>query len=165
MTNSAVHEIDIARFLFEEEFAAVSVTSPHASSRAPGRQPQLIVLETRGGIVVDIEAFVDATYGYEVRGELVCETGAVMLAPNPTVITRKDGHEIFPVEPDWRDRFKTAYREQIVAWIKSIRTGKPVGSNAWDGFAAATAAAACVEAWRSRTRIEIAIEDKPTFYR
>jgi myo-inositol 2-dehydrogenase/D-chiro-inositol 1-dehydrogenase len=165
ITNSAVHEIDIARYLFDEEFAAVSVTSPRPSSRAPGRQPQLIVLETRGGIVVDIEAFVDATYGYEVRAELVCEAGAVTLAASPVAITRKDGHEIYPIEPDWRERFKTAYREQIVAWMNSIRNGKPGGSSAWDGYAAATTATACVKAWRSRQRIEFTIANTPGFYR
>ncbi len=83
IANSAVHEIDIARFLLEEEFAWVTVTSPRASMRAPSRRPQFIVLETRGGVVVDVEVFVDATYGYEVKGEMVCEAGAVMLAPNP----------------------------------------------------------------------------------
>jgi len=165
MTNSAVHEIDIARFLFGVEFAAVTVASPRASSRAPGRQPQFIVLETRNGIVVDIEAFVDSTYGYEVKGELVCETGTVMLAPNPAIVTREQGHEIYAVEPDWRDRFKTAYREQIMSWVNAIKTGKPSGSSAWDGYAAAATACACIEAWRSRTRVEFTIEDAPSFYR
>ena len=32
---SAVHEIDIARFLLKEEFAWVTVTSPRPSRKAP----------------------------------------------------------------------------------------------------------------------------------
>ncbi len=115
--------------------------------------------------MVDIEAFVDATYGYEVKGELVCEEGAVMLAPSPAVMRREAGHETFPIEPDWRARFKTAYREQIVAWVDSIRSGEPRGSSAWDGYAASVTAAACIEASRSRTRTEVTMADPPDFYR
>jgi myo-inositol 2-dehydrogenase / D-chiro-inositol 1-dehydrogenase len=165
IANSAVHEIDIARFLLDDEFEWVAVTSPRASMRAPGRRPQFIVLETRSGVVVDVEAFVDATYGYEVRGEMVCETGAVMLAPNPPITTREAGHETFIVEPDWRARFKTAYREQIQGWVDSIRSGKPRGSSAWDGYAASVTAGACLEAWRSRTRTKVTLADAPDFYR
>ncbi len=165
IANSAVHEIDIARFLLEEEFAWVAVTSPRASMKAPGRRPQFIVLETRGGVVVDVEVFVDATYGYEVKGEMVCEAGAVMLARGPAITTREAGHEITIVEPDWRARFKTAYREQIAGWVDSIGSGKPRGSSAWDGYAASVTAGACLEAWRSRTRTKVTLADAPDFYR
>ena len=67
--------------------------------------------------MVDVEVFVDATYGYEVKGEMVCEAGAVMLARGPAITTREAGHGITIVEPDWRARFKTAYREQIAGWV------------------------------------------------
>ena len=164
IANSAVHEIDIARFLVEQEFAWVTVTSPRASSKAPRRQPQLIVLETTDGVVVDIEAFVDATYGYEVKGEMVCEAGAITLAPNPPVTTREAGHEMVPIEPDWRGRFRTAYREQLAGWVDSIRGGKPRGSSAWDGYAASATAAACLDAWRSRTRTKVTLPARPDFY-
>jgi len=165
IANSAVHEIDIARFLLEEEFAWATVRSPRASRRAPGRQPQFIVLETRSGVVVDIEAFVDAAYGYDVRGEMVCETGAIMLAPNPAVVTREAGHETFAVEPDWRDRFRAAYREQLAGWIDSLRGGAPRGSSAWDGYAASVTAAACLDAWRSENRTAVTLAETPGFYR
>jgi myo-inositol 2-dehydrogenase/D-chiro-inositol 1-dehydrogenase len=165
IANSAVHEMDIARFLLEEEFAAASVISPRPSRKAPSRQPQLIVLETRSGVVIDIEAFVDATYGYDVRGELVCEEGAVQLAASPAIVSREAGREVFAVEADWRARFKTAYRDQIAAWVGSVRGGEPRGASAWDGYAASATAAACVEAWRSRRRVEVKIDEPPDFYR
>src|SRR5689334_15088250 len=83
LTNSVVHEIDVARFVLGEDFSGVSVISPRASQAAPSRRPQLVVMETTDGTVVDVEAFVDAQYGYEVRGELVCELGTIALAPHP----------------------------------------------------------------------------------
>jgi myo-inositol 2-dehydrogenase/D-chiro-inositol 1-dehydrogenase len=165
IANSAVHELDIARFLLGEEFAWASVTSPRASRSAPGRQPQLIVLETTAGVVVDIEAFVDAGYGYEVKGEMVCEGGAIALAPSAPIATRQAGHEQYPIEADWRGRFKTAYREQLAGWVEMIRGGEPRGSSAWDGYAASVTAAACLDAWRSRTRTRVTLAETPGFYR
>ena len=164
IANSAVHEIDIARFLLDEEFVAATVISPRASRKAPGRQAQLIVLETASGIVVDVEAFVDAGYGYDVRAELVCESGTVSLAPNPPVALRQAGHDGFEVEQDWRARFRDAYREQMAAWVGSIRTGVPTGSSAWDGYAASMTAAACLDAWRSRARTPVSIGARPGLY-
>jgi myo-inositol 2-dehydrogenase/D-chiro-inositol 1-dehydrogenase len=165
IANSAIHEMDIARFVLGEEVAAATVISPRASRKMPERQPQLIVLETRSGIVVDIEAFVDASYGYDVRGELVCEEGAVELTPVSAVATRGGGQHAFTIEADWRARFKTAYRDQITAWVDSIRSGRPAGSSAWDGYAASVTAAACIEAWRTRRRVEVEVGDPPDLYR
>ncbi len=165
IANSTVHEIDISRFLLEDDFAFVSVMSPRASKNAPGRQPQFLVMETRSGVVVDVEAYMDSSYGYEVKGEMVCETGSILLAPNPPIKTREAGKEIFAVEPDWRDRFRSAYREQLVSWVASIRDGIFRGSNAWDGYAASFTAAACIEAWRSRMRIKVTFPDTPDFYK
>ncbi len=165
IANSCVHEIDVARFLLEEEFAFATVRSPRPSRRAPGRQPQFLVLETKSGVIVDVEAYMDSDYGYEVKGEMVCETGAIVLAPNPPIRTRKSALEAFAVEPDWRERFRTAYREQIAAWVGSIRTGKPVGSSAWDGYAASVTAEACLQAWRSGAREPVALAQAPEFYR
>jgi myo-inositol 2-dehydrogenase/D-chiro-inositol 1-dehydrogenase len=165
IVNSAVHEMDIARFLLAEEFASATVISPRPSRNAPKRQPQLIVLETRSGIVIDVEAFVDATYGYDVRGELVCEDGTVTLTPASAVMTRAAGQHASSIEADWRARFKAAYRDQIAAWVDSVGGAEPRGASAWDGYAASVTAAACVEAWRTRRRVEIRAEEAPEFYR
>ncbi len=164
IANSAVHEIDVARFVLGEDFAAATIVSPRASSLAPNRQPQFIILETRSGVVVDVEAFVDAQYGYEVRAELVCENGTVSLAPNPPVSTREAGRDGFVVEQDWRARFRDAYRDQMAGWARAIRTGMPAGSSAWDGYAASLTAAACLDAWRSGAKTAVKLEERPPLY-
>ena len=164
IANSAVHEIDIARFVLGEDFVAATVISPRASRLAPNRQPQFIVLESRSGVVVDVEAFVDAGYGYEVRAELVCESGTVSLAPNPPISTRDAGRDGFAVEQDWRARFRDAYRDQMAGWARAIGSGEPAGSSAWDGYAASVTAAACLAAWRSRAKTAVAIEERPALY-
>lgn len=164
ISSSAGHEFDIARFLLDDEIVSASVTRPRASRLAPGRQPQFIVLESAAGIVVDVEAFVDCGYGYDVRGELVCEKGTISLNPSPTTTLRHAGHDGFETPPDWRGRFRDAYRAQMEAWIASL-SGKPNdGASAWDGYRAIRVTEACLEASRSGGRIAVPVEDKPAFY-
>lgn len=162
--SSAGHEFDIARFLLDEEIVSASVTSPRASRLAPGRQPQLIVLESASGVVVDIEVFVDCGYGYDVRGEMVCEKGTVSLDPSPATRLRHAGHDGFETPPDWRDRFRDAYRLQIAAWVASF-SGRPnEAASAWDGYLAIRVTEACLEAWRTGARVTVAAETCPGFY-
>ena len=164
IANSAVHDIDVARYLLDDDFVAATVISPRATRNAPSRQPQFTVLETRRGTVVDIESFLDAQYGYDVRAELVCEGGTVSLAPNPPIAVRREGRDGFGLNPDWRGRFEDAYREQLRAWVASIGTGKPAGSSAWDGYVASATAGACLEALRSKARVTVKLQPRPDFY-
>ena len=164
IANSAVHDIDVARYLLDDDFTAATVISPRAPSNAPSRQPQFTVLETKRGAVVDIESFLDAQYGYDVRAELVCERGTVSLAPNPPVAVRQEGRDGFGLNPDWRGRFEDAYREQLRAWVAAVGAGKPAGSSAWDGYVASATAAACLDALRSRSRVPVNTDPRPDLY-
>ena len=130
ISNSAVHEIDIARWLLNSEFTAATVFTRRPTDPSALMDPQFIVLETRQGTLVDIEVFVNARYGYDIRAELVCENGTVTLAPQPPVRTRSSGHEIAMFAEDWRAHFSAAYRNQLQAWVDSIRTGVPAGASA-----------------------------------
>lgn len=165
IASSAGHEFDIARFLLDDEIVAASVTSPRASRLAPGRQPQFIVLETAGGVVVDIEVFVDCGYGYDVRSELVCEKGAVSLNPSPATVLRHAGHDGYETPADWRSRFRDAYRAQMEAWIASLSGKANDGASAWDGYRAIQVTEACLDAWRNGGKVAVPTEDTPAFYR
>jgi myo-inositol 2-dehydrogenase/D-chiro-inositol 1-dehydrogenase len=164
IANSAGHEFDIARFLLDEEIASAFVTSPPPTRNAPNRQPQFILLQTVSGVVIDIEVFTDAQYGYDVRAELVCEDGTVSLDPSPHTMLRAKGHDGFRTPPDWRPRFRQAYRAQLEAWTSGILTGQPTGASAWDGFMAMQVTKACLQAWKSGERVAVPQHEKPDFY-
>jgi myo-inositol 2-dehydrogenase/D-chiro-inositol 1-dehydrogenase len=165
LANSAVHEFDISRFILDEEFAAVTVTSGPPSRRAETRRPQFVVLESESGTVVTVEVFVDAQYGYDVQAELVCENGTASLAPHRPLAERRAGRDGFDVESDWRQRFADAYRVQLQEWIAAIAGGGFVGASAWDGYAASLTAAAALEARATGAKTKVAIGEKPAFYR
>ncbi len=81
ITSSCVHEIDITRWLLGEEIVAATVRAPRSSRQAPTGllDPQLILLETASGVLIDVEVFVNARYGYDVRCEVVGEQGTLRL--------------------------------------------------------------------------------------
>jgi myo-inositol 2-dehydrogenase/D-chiro-inositol 1-dehydrogenase len=164
ISNSAVHEIDIARWLLEDEFASVTVfrrTPPASDSLV---DPQFLVLESRKGVIVDIEVFVNARYGYDVRAELVGEAGSLTLVPQPSVRIRSSGQDASSFAEDWRAHFAAAYKAQLQAWVDSLRTGIPVGASAWDGYAATATAAACLMALQSGQRSEVSLQPRPQLY-
>ena len=165
IANSAGHECDIARYLLGEEITSAIVASPPATRNAPNRQPQFILLQTASGVVVDIEVFTDAQYGYDVRAELVCEDGTVALDPSPATTLRAKGHDGFRTPADWRPRFRQAYRAQLEAWTAGILTRTPSGSSAWDGYMAMLVTKACLHAWKTGNRAAVELPEKPSLYR
>ena len=84
-----------------------------------------MVLETIAGQLVNIEVNISATYGYDVRGELVGEKGTAFLRAPVHADVNLDLKQINAYPADWRPRFADAYRLQNYAWVKSINTGKP----------------------------------------
>ena len=164
LANSAVHEFDISRFLLDEEFAALTVTGARSSRKAESRRPLFVVLESMSGVVVTVEAFLDAQYGYDVQAELVCENGAASLSPHRALAERCAGRDGFEVESDWRQRFADAYRVQLQEWAAAIGAGGSVGASAWDGYAASMTAAAALEALANGVRTKVAVGVRPSFY-
>src|SRR5690242_366572 len=78
ITDTAVHDIDIARFLLDDEPAAIAVKAPRGNSRAGGvADPLFTLMDMRSGALVTIETSVHIAYGYDIRGEVVGETGTV----------------------------------------------------------------------------------------
>lgn len=166
--NSAVHEIDIVRWLLSTDIVRVTAfcTDDMSSDRTWGvARPLLLVLETVGGAIASIEVFVNARYGYDVRCELVGEIGALALT-SPSAVTLQSHHVSGSAVPaDYRIRFAEAYREQLNAWIACLDTGQAGCADAWDGYLATLTAHACMEAVTMRRTVTIAVPEKPKLYR
>jgi myo-inositol 2-dehydrogenase / D-chiro-inositol 1-dehydrogenase len=166
MTDSAIHEIDIARWLLGDEVAAVSVVLPRRSRHAPVllHDPQVLLLETRAGVLIDAELFLNCRYGYDIRCEVVGETGTVSLG-NPAAATLRDrGRVSEPVPADWRGRFAHAYDAELAEWVGWAQAGPATGPSCWDGYAVAAVAQAALSAVEWRERVNVVMHDRPPFY-
>ncbi len=79
-------------FLSDDEPAAVSVKAPRRNGRAGElADPLLTLLGMRSGALTAIETSVNVAYGYDIRGEVIGETGVVTLAERNDVVVKTNG--------------------------------------------------------------------------
>jgi myo-inositol 2-dehydrogenase/D-chiro-inositol 1-dehydrogenase len=166
ITDTAVHEIDMVRWMFDEEVAAARVLVPRRSRNGGELQdPLLLILEMANGVLVDVEISVNIRYGYDIRGEIIGEDGTAALGSLSPVEVRRASQVSTPVPADWRQRFLRAYDVEFQEWIDSIAGGgQPVGPSAWDGYAAAVVSDAGVAALRTGARVPVSLVERPKLY-
>lgn len=164
ISNSAVHEIDISRWLLEEELTSIQVFQPATSNLSATVSPVFLMMRTASGKMVNVENNNNGGYGYDVKGEVACEKGAVSLRSplNTEVSFGQLQGTSYPA--DWRPRFANAYRLQLQAWVKSIEEGTPAGASAWDGYAASAVGEAGLASLASGSAVNIAMEARPQLY-
>lgn len=164
ITDTVVHEVDVVRFLFDEEIVAVSVVKGVATSLAPAgiSDPLMVLFETESGRVADVEAFVRTGVAYEVRTEVVGELGSAMIGLDSNLIrTGADGRRGGQIAPGFRERFDLAYRTELQHWVDAARRGTVDGPGTWDGYAAAAVCEAGQEAVRTGARVPVQLSPRP----
>jgi myo-inositol 2-dehydrogenase / D-chiro-inositol 1-dehydrogenase len=166
ISDSAVHEIDLVRWLFGEEIVATSVLKPRRTSKAAAdlHDPLIVLLEMASGILVDDEVFVNANYGYDIRGEIVGESGTVALAEGGEVTVKAAGRRSGRVPAHWQTRFSRAYDAELQDWLKAAAEGTAAGPGAWDGYAAAAVTDACLHALGTGQLTAVSLVERPDFY-
>jgi len=165
LTDTAVHDIDIARFLLDDEPVAISVKVPRKNSRGGElSDPLLTLIEMRSGALVAIETSVNIAYGYDIRGEVIGETGTVSLAETNAVVVKSNGAFSGRVPEDWRERFRAAFDAEFREWIAAAAAGGAAGPSAWDGYVATVVTTTGVRAMESGKREPIRMRDKPKLY-
>ena len=166
ISDSAVHEIDLVRWLFEEEIAATSILRPRATAKASEglQDPLIVLLEMDSGILVDVEVFVNAGYGYDIRGEVVGEAGTLALADAGGATVTRQGQRAGRVPADWRERFGRAFDAEFTHWLRAVAAGTVTGPSSWDGYAAALATDQCLRALSTGDRVAVDMPERPDFY-
>lgn len=166
ITNTLIHELDVLRWLLNDDYRSVQVRFPCSSPLAhPGlRDPQIVMFETRNGILIDVEIFVNCRYGYDIQCEVVGVKGIARLPEPASVLMRKEGRLSTFILNDWKDRFIQAYDSELQAFINDITDGELRGPSAWDGFAASVAADACLTAQKTGEVVGISLPERPALY-
>lgn len=147
LTNVAVHEIDVIRWLLGEEIVSVKVNYAKRTSKANPNlsDPISVNCKSESGVLITIDIFANSTYGYEVGMEVLTENGSLVIenlgglsiAKNFKLPGRKSG----TLHKDWMGRFKLAYIAELKAFINSIQKRKldPNFATVEDGLAASIA--------------------------
>ncbi|XUL93771.1 Gfo/Idh/MocA family protein [Streptomyces galilaeus] len=165
--DTAVHEVDVLRWLLDDEIVSTQVVTPRATSKrfAHLKDPQIMLFETAKGVRIDLEVFVNCQYGYDIQCEAVGEEGLVRLPDPAAVGVRNAGRHSTEVLTDWAGRFKEAFDTEFREWVAGIAAGvEPTGPSAWDGYAATVITAATVEALESGHVVATDLKPRPAFY-
>lgn len=165
--NTAVHELDVLRWLLNEEYVSAQVLLPKKNRNAHAKlhDPQILLLETESGIRIDLEIFVANNFGYDIKTEVCCENGIVNLPTPATPYIKFDYNESVAIPADWKVRFTDAYDKELQEWIISSKAGRVDGPNSWDGYLASKNAELCSLARESGEIVKMSVEAKPLFYK
>ena len=129
LINSAVHDFDIYRWMFNSEWESVQPFHPRHTDQAPEdvKDPLIFIAKMKNGIVLMANASANGAAGYDTRAEVVCETGSVELGPFGDVAVRTldnfEANKGGKMEINWMKKFEQAYIDELKAWIAEIETG------------------------------------------
>ena len=168
VSNVAIHELDICRWLLGDEYKSGQVLKVRQSacSTKGYDNPQIVLLETQSGARIDVEVQVADAYGYDIQCQVVCEKGTVNLPDPYAVVKRSNATRSFPILTDWKDRFIEAYDIELTHWVKTLEEkGEPDGPSAWDGYAACVAADTLNRSRGTNQFLPIEMMDKPALYK
>ena len=137
LTESAIHDLDGARWMMSDEVAGVraSLAIVGDPTHTPG--PDLTMVElrfTRGG-VAHVEAMRGARYAYDIRSEVICEDGAVMVSGFAqtmlTVLRAGERHE--GLYPGFLERYADAYAAELRDFVAGVSDRRPPAVSGEDG--------------------------------
>jgi len=167
VNDSVVHEFDGIRYLTGEEIASVQVRLGRPTRHAhPGQHdPQQVLIETTGGLLADVEIFVNAQFGYQVATQAVFENGTVNIGNDGGAYVRSAGRWGGAVTPSFVERFQAAFDLELQTWVDAARKGTIDGPSAWDGYATAACCEAGVAAQKSGETVCVSLNEKPALYR
>ncbi|MDP8939659.1 MAG: Gfo/Idh/MocA family oxidoreductase, partial [Actinomycetota bacterium] len=166
LVNSAIHDLDSARWMLDGEIEEVYVDGTNTGAAADDEvwDLQVIQLRLEGGRLANIEVYVNAGYGYEVDLEVVGDAGTIHIAPANAPELRKERYAGRTVEGDWLERFPEAYVLEMRRWIEDLRGGKLTGPDAWDGYISLLAVESCIASLQSGSKELFESPERPELY-
>jgi myo-inositol 2-dehydrogenase/D-chiro-inositol 1-dehydrogenase len=167
INDTVVHEFDAVRYFTGEEVTSVQVRIGRSTRNAPEgqRDPQLVLMETESGILAQVEAYVNAQFGYQVATQASFETGVVGIGGDTEPYVRTAGTWGGRITPGFEERFREAYDIELQDWVDATARGELGGPSAWDGYAAAACCEAGVRAQASGEIVPVELGEKPELYR
>lgn len=140
--NNTIHDFDLARWLVRDEVVEVHAFGTVAIRPEVAQYGDVVAavvnLKFERGAIGNIESYVQAIYGYDVRTEIVGSKGSLFvgtLAQTP-VVSLLSGGQWRPVADHFLTRFADAYLAEVSDFVHSTLHEKPVRVTAQDGLKA-----------------------------
>lgn len=160
-----IHNFDAVRWLMGEDpievFAMASALVNDDIRNARDIDTSVVTLRFPSGALATIENSRRSGFGYDVRTEIFGSTGGLLVGESRDIPIRRltasgvlEDHQRFFLE-----RFRDAYRDEIVAFLTAIRDDKPVSVTGDDGRAALQLAAAAEESLRHNKPVSVNLKE------
>jgi len=152
--DSSSHDFDLARWLTADEVIEVqaygSTVAIPELEQVNAFDAGVVNLKFASGAIGNVESFLDAKYGYDIRTEIVGTRGTLFvgqLRQTPlTVMTRAGcSHDVVA---HWLARFGEAYHREMCDFVETVRQGREPKVTGQDGRRSLAVAIAAVRSVR-----------------
>jgi predicted dehydrogenase len=152
--NNTIHDFDLSRWLMRDE-----VTEAHTYATVAIR-PELaqygdvvasvVNLKYRRGAIGNIESFVQSTYGYDIRTEIVGSAGSILVGSfrqtSATFLNKNGATQT--LADHFLTRFADAYVAELRDFVDNVSTDRPPRITGEDGLRALEIAVAAESSYR-----------------
>jgi scyllo-inositol 2-dehydrogenase (NAD+) len=140
--NNTIHDFDLARWLMHDDVVEVQTYATVAIRPEVAQYGDVVAsvvnLKYQRGAIGNIESFVQATYGYDIRTEIVGSKGSILvgsLQQTPvTFLNRNGGTQV--LQDHFLARFASAYVLEVQDFIHSVVSEKTPRVTGEDGLRA-----------------------------
>jgi myo-inositol 2-dehydrogenase/D-chiro-inositol 1-dehydrogenase len=157
----AVHDFDLARFLVgevEEVQVWGAVLTDERFTAAGDVDTAVTMLRFASGALGVVETARHSAWGYDIRTEVAGSLGKLVVDANrktDLTFSREFGYEGDHYE-SFPDRFATAFRLELEAFVRSVVEGTPVSPGPDDAHETLRLAVAAAGSWREGRSVRIA---------
>jgi inositol 2-dehydrogenase len=140
--NNTIHDFDLARWLMKDDVAEVQTYATTAIRPEVAQYGDVVAsvvnLKYGRGAIGNIESYVQSTYGYDVRTEIVGSRGSIFvgsLQQVPITLLHKDG-QVHSLQEHFLWRFADAYVAEVQDFVANVWNDKAPRVTGEDGLRA-----------------------------
>ncbi|MDR6227172.1 inositol 2-dehydrogenase [Desmospora profundinema] len=157
----SIHDYDAARFFLGSEVKTVaalgSVVQNQYVAEYNDVDQALTYLTFDSGAAADIEASRNATYGYDIRAEIIGTEGAIQIGSmrHHDIKLLKNQGCTYDILPDFPSQFRDAYLGEMVSFIECLRDNQKPLVDEYDGKIALEISIAATKAYQTGTTVPL----------
>jgi predicted dehydrogenase len=152
--NNTIHDFDLARWLMQDEVMEAHTYATVAIRPDVARYGDIVAsvvnLKYRRGAIGNIESFVQSTYGYDIRTEIVGSAGSILVGSiqqtSAIFLTKNGGTQT--LADHFLTRFTDAYVAEVRDFVGNLLNDRPLRVTGEDGLRALEIAVAAENSYR-----------------
>jgi len=162
--NNTIHDFDLARWLMRDEVIEVHSYATVAIRPEVAQYDDIVAsvvnLKYKRGAIGNIESYVQAIYGYDVRTEIAGSKGSVLIGSlqhTPTAFLSANGR-LEMLADHYLTRFADAYVAEVRDFVQHMLSGRPPWISGEDGLRALEIAVAAENSYRQTRPCGVGLE-------